>query len=49
LQSTKVGDLSLTKKTAEFEAGKQKVWAGTMNFKEAAYTFVALVNPRLGV
>ena len=48
LQSTKVGDLSLTRKSAEFEAGKDRVWAGTMNFNNTAYTFVALVNPRVG-
>ena len=48
LQSTKIGDLSLTRKTAEFETGKDRVWAGTMNFNNTAYTFVAVVNPRIG-
>lgn len=44
-QSTKIGDLSLTRKTAELNAEKHRVWAGTMNFNNTAYTFVALVNP----
>jgi len=44
-QAAKVGDLSLARKTAEFEE-KARVWAGTMNFNSSAYTFVALVNPR---
>lgn len=44
--STKVGDVSVTRKTAEFEPGKDRVWAGTLNFNSTAYTFVALVNPR---
>lgn len=44
--STKVGDFSLARKTAEFEQGKDRVWAGTLNFNSTAYTFVALVNPR---
>ena len=48
LQSTKVGDLSLTRKSAELETGKDRVWAGTMNFNNTAYTFVAIVNPQLG-
>jgi hypothetical protein len=47
-QSTKIGDISLTRKSAEFEAGKDRVWAGTMNFNATAYTFVAIVNPRVG-
>lgn len=46
-QSASVGDLSLTRKAAELEDSKQRVWAGTMNFNNTAYTFVALVNPRL--
>ncbi|MEM7825227.1 MAG: hypothetical protein QXO27_04615 [Candidatus Aenigmatarchaeota archaeon] len=46
-QSAQIGDLSLTRKTAEFEVGKDRVWAGTMNFNNTAYTFVALVNPRV--
>jgi len=48
LQSAKVGDLSLTMKTAELEENKQRLWAGTMNFNSTSYTFVALVNPRIG-
>jgi len=48
LQSTKVGYLSITKKSAELEQGKDRVWAGIMNFNNTAYTFVALVNPRTG-
>lgn len=47
-QSTKIGDLSLTRKTAELDQSKDRVWAGTMNFNSTAYTFVALVNPRVG-
>jgi hypothetical protein len=45
-QSTKVGDLSLTQKTAEFETNKQRVWAGTMDFNDTSYTLVAIINPR---
>ncbi|MFH0832440.1 MAG: hypothetical protein V1900_01815 [Candidatus Aenigmatarchaeota archaeon] len=44
-QAATIGDLSLTKKDAEFE-NKQKIWAGTMNFNNTAYTFVALVQPK---
>ena len=47
-QSTNIGDLSLTRKSAELEQSKDRVWAGTMNFNTTEYTFVALVNPRLG-
>lgn len=47
IQSTKVGELSLTRKDAEFEPSKDRVWAGTMELNETTYTFVALVNPRL--
>jgi hypothetical protein len=46
VNSTKVGDLSLTKKNVEFEKGKERVWAGSLNFNETAYTFVALILPR---
>jgi hypothetical protein len=47
-QSPILGSLSLTRKSAEFESGKDRVWAGTMDFNSTAYTFVALVNPRVG-
>jgi len=47
-QSTQIGDLSITRKTAELDQSKDRVWAGTMNFNSTAYTFVALVNPRVG-
>ena len=47
-QATKIGDLSITRKTAELDQSKDRVWAGRMNFNSTAYTFVALVNPRVG-
>jgi hypothetical protein len=46
-QSTIIGDLSLTRKSAELESGKDRVWAGIMDFNSTVYTFVALVNPRV--
>lgn len=46
--STKLGDMSLTRKNAESTPEKHRVWAGTMDFQDVAYTFVALVNPRVG-
>jgi hypothetical protein len=44
--ATVVGEMHLTRKEAEFEQGKDRVWAGTMEFEGSDYTFVALVNPR---
>jgi hypothetical protein len=46
LAATVVGEMHLTRKEAEFEEGKDRVWAGTMEFEGSDYTFVALVNPR---
>ncbi len=46
--STKAGDLSLTKKMSEINPERHKLWAGTLNFNGTAYTFVALVNPMAG-
>jgi hypothetical protein len=45
-QSTKVGDMSITKKTAEFEPNKDRVWAGNLNFNDTAYTYLVLVLSR---
>ena len=45
LESEQVGELSLTKKEAEFERGRDRVWAGTLTFEDTEYVFVALVNP----
>ena len=46
--STKVGDLSLTKRTKSNQeiSNEPKAWAGTLNFNNTAYTFVTLVYPR---
>lgn len=44
--STKVGDLSLTKMDAAEGSTDQRVWAGTLNFKDVAYTFVTFAYPR---
>jgi hypothetical protein len=46
--STKVGDMSLTKRTKPNQeiSDEPKVWAGTLNFNNTAYTFVTLVYPR---
>ena len=45
LDSEQVGELSLTRKEAEFERGRDRVWAGTLTFEDTEYIFVALVNP----
>jgi hypothetical protein len=44
LASTKVGSLSLTRKTSEVNSERQRVWAGTMDFNSTGYTFVAVVT-----
>lgn len=46
--STKIGDISLTKKTSEINPERHRVWAGTLDFNSTAYTFVALVNAQPG-
>lgn len=47
LQATQVGELWLTRKEAEFEGGRDRIWAGRMEFNETDYIFVALVNPKM--
>jgi len=45
--TTKVGDLSLAKKTNAINTDdKSRVWAGTLNFNSIAYTFLAFAFPR---
>ena len=44
--SSKVGDLSLTKKTSVEASGEPNVWAGALNLDGTAYTFVTFVYPR---
>lgn len=46
--STKVGDMSLTKRTKANQeiSNEPRAWAGTLNFNNTAYTFVTLVYPR---
>lgn len=48
IESTKAGDLSLTKRTKPNQeiSGEPRVWAGTLSFNNTAYTFVTLVYPR---
>ncbi len=47
-QAAKAGDISLTKKTSEVNPERYRIWAGTLDFNNTAYTFVALVNPQGG-
>ncbi len=46
--ATNIGNISLTKKTRANQeiSGEPRVWAGTLNFNNTAYTFVTLVYPR---
>jgi len=48
ISTTKVGDLSLTKKTEAYEDNSTdpRVWAGILNFKNVTYTFVTFAYPR---
>ncbi len=44
--ASKVGSLSLSKKTNALQDTKDKVWAGTLVFREVTYTFVTFAYPK---